>query len=310
MSVCGMGARCHVQGKGITKFGHKFTQAKVMELASSCVVLIDTSTSDHVATGVLIAQNVIICAVHSLSGVAMKNLEALLLFECDSKTAPGFTPVTDPLAPPPPPPPPCSPLTTTPQIKIDSELENGRRFGLDYALLAISWKQSKVKFPRTVTLPYIDVHNPVPNLNYMYGGELVAIGHPIVSKKAEPTQAAVGKHIGAAAHGPHPNPKDSTESSAKEYTYADFYTTDGMSGGGVFNEAGRLVGIITGWRRTGGKQEFGFLNLGLVVGKIVTSGGAAQPASARLKKWMGSGSPLLDTDPKLPASVTFDPPLK
>src|SRR5215471_1655969 len=249
MSVCSIGARCHVGGKGITTFGRKFTQAKALELASSCVLIIDVGASPplQVASGVLIAPNVVLCANHSLSG-ATANLQGQLFFECDAKTAPGL--------PPPRPPPPCTLLSTATQMKFGNVLETGSSFGLDYALVAISWLSSTVTFPRQVTLPKPD---------YYYGGELLGIGHPVSSYKAEPTQATAGNVIAGAAQGPHHDPVSPAEADAKEYTYTNISFTDGMSGGGVFNENGRLVGIIEGMRKFG--KENSFLNIGLVASK-------------------------------------------
>jgi Trypsin-like peptidase domain len=305
MAACSIGSRCHVAGVGIPRFGSKFPSATVLRLASSSVLLIDTDGPKHVASGVLISRNVVLCAAHSVAGASTK-LEILLFFECDEKTAPGFSPSgTAPhaaITPPASPPPPCTPLATVAQAKAGKVIESGDALGLDYALVAIEWTSKKVKFPR-------QMHFPTPD--YFYGDELLAVGHPVVGYKGEPTQAAAGKHIGTAAHGPHPKPKTPEQKGSKEYTYANFRITDGMSGGGVFNEKGNIVGIITGARpgpTRDNPYEYGFLNLGLVVGKTV-AGPPAGPASARLTQWMGGGSPLLPGDPQPAGDVSFTPSL-
>jgi hypothetical protein len=291
MAVCAAASRCHVAGKGITSFGTKFSQAKVLELASSSVLLIDAGASLHVASGVLITPHVLLCASHSLSGATAK-LQGQLLFECDAKTAPGVKPSGSPSS--------CTPLTTGAHMNIGRVIEDGKDDGLDYALCAVTWIGSQITLPRKVTLPKPD---------YYYGGALLATGHPVTSYKGAPTQASAGALIAAAAHGPHPNPSGPAYSASKEYTYATFNTIDGMSGGGVFNEKGHLVGIVTGYRHTATGNEYGFLNLGLVAGKTVTHGGVTTPASARLKQWLGGGPPLLASDPQPAAGVTFNPPL-
>jgi len=299
MSVCVNAVKCHVAGKGITTWGTKFAQAKVLELASSSVVLVEGTTSRSVASGVLIAPNVLLCAAHSIGDELGPNMRGQLLFECDASTAPGVPPrKRSALDPDPPAPPPCTKLTAAPHMKLTTVLEDGSSYGLDYALVAITWLDSKVKLPRKVTLPKPD---------YSYGGELLAIGHQIdmSTKVAEATQASVGKHLAAGDHGPHPDPKTPAHKSAKEYTYTDIYTTFGMSGGGVFNEQGNLVGIVSGFKQ----GKFAFLNLGLAAGKTASIGGVTKPVSERLKNWMGGGQPRLSGDPQLAAGVTFTPAL-
>lgn len=304
MAVCSIYSRCHVAGVGIPRFGSKFSSVTVLQLASSSVLLIDKGGT-HIASGLLIAPNVVLCAAHSI-GSASGKLELLLFFECDAKTAPGFTPSgqgSSPFSAPKSPAPPCTPLATVAQARELKTLETGNVHGLDYALLAIEWPQSPVNFPRAVHLPRLD---------YFYGGELLSVGHPVSGGKGEPTQATAGTHLATVQHGPHPNPQSSAERGAKEYTYTNCQTALGMSGGGVFNEKGNLVGIVTGRRPASGGGsliEYAFLNLGLVVGKTV-AGPPAGPVSERLKRWMGGGLPLLSSDPQPSTSIVFNPPLK
>ncbi len=231
-------------------------------------------------------------------------MEFLLFYECNAKTSPAAGATYGA----------CTPLETTPQARVDKELENGNMMGLDYALIAIDWiggttlpgpsgtPARRIKFPRAVSRA-----RPA----YDYGGELVAIGHPADrALQGEPTQAAAGTLLSSGE--PHPMGKSGfvAGGKSKEYSHVDIKFRDGASGGGIYNEEGHIIGIVTGGHTVDGVWTNSFLNLSLVAGKIVKDSAGSHPASTRIRQWFrGGGSPLLPGDPQPSPSVSFDPPL-
>jgi hypothetical protein len=96
-------------------------------------------------------------------------------------------------------------------------------------------------------------------------------------------------------------------SDSKEYSYANFHARDGVSGGGVFNESGQIVGALSRGRKS--MKEIGFLNLWFTADRMVyvdAGSNPAYPASARLRRWFGGGSPLLSGDPEPPVVLGLD----
>ncbi|MGD2064366.1 MAG: trypsin-like peptidase domain-containing protein [Nitrospirota bacterium] len=254
--VCRIGRRCHVNGKGLKKFGTKFPQPTVRDLASSSVQLI--AGGKRLASGTLIDPTIVLCAAHTLQTISLRDLEILMCFECSAKTAPpgefnqypnkaSWTK--------------CSRLATTAQAKVVHELESGGSGDLDYALVAIEWKNaveledtdvSAVKLPR---IPEI------PQPSRTFTSELLLVGHPHDSQaQGEPTQASAGKLT--RQRGPHPETL-----TGDAYGYATFGATFGFSGGGVFNSRGQIIGVLKGSRLPHARTGVGgmaFLDLGRV----------------------------------------------
>jgi len=245
-AVCDRGMRCHVHGKGLKRFGTKFSQARVADLASSSVQLIstdETGANVKLASGTLIHPNVVLCAAHSIASAGSK-IEILMYFECNAKTAPpgaarqygsNFGKWTT-----------CTREATKPQAEEVKTLEKGNSGGLDYALLSIRWKKmQKVDSTNVVELPRIPT---LPRPSATLSEELLVAGHywtPGKAKSGEPTQASAGELL--RADGPNPQ-----SSKGQDYAYADFAAREGLSGGGVFNESGRIVGVLKG----AGKVKF------------------------------------------------------
>src|ERR1700726_577604 len=184
MSKCPIGHRCHVRGAGIDRFGEKFPADLIFHLASSSVQLVHSKVG-RLASGTLIWPNVVLCAGHTLgepggTHVEPTDLEVMLFYECDSKTAPGpGTSFTT-----------CTTLASEPQAKVTKLLENGldsENNPLDFALLSIEWLHAEdqggkriVKLPRSLSIPV-----PFGRIT----SDIVAIGHPDKLRgKGEPTQ--------------------------------------------------------------------------------------------------------------------------
>ena len=313
MAKCVVGQSCHCNNASITTFGSKFTPAKVKELASSSVQLVTVkdSVQQRFASGTLISPSVVLCADHSLNGLQAKDIEILVFYECDAKTAPpppAINPTKNPMAPPPkgqstttgvts-----CTSLATVPQGKVVKVLEHGDPDGLDYALLAIEWKSATesdggvkiVKLPRIPTLPK-------PGITM--STELLMIGHPLSTDsknpQGEPTQVSPGTLTKQGG----PNPLNLL---GNAYTYATFFPRTGFSGGGVFNDKGELVGVFKGSRQIKDEKSgaYGpcFLDLGRAKDNAATRTIAGQtrtrPTCERLRRWFADALPLLDGDPK------------
>jgi hypothetical protein len=267
----------------------------VQRLASSCIQLIipdpkGSSTKVRIASGVLIAPEVALVAAHTLqSGIAAGKMEVLMDFECDAATAPpgaksdykGFAF------------PSCTPLTTTSQAVDVKSLESDTPLSLDYAMVLIKWNSaSPVKLPRIPVFP---------KPGYVFSKELLLIGHPQdKTQQGEPTQAAAFTLVRDKA----PNPTNLRDAvSANAYGYGKFLFTDGegLSGGGVFNDQGELVGLLKGNTENvpgGGNWIFCFLNLGMTEG--ITRG---DPRRGRLNLWFttGNNNPLKPGEGSSPA---------
>ena len=276
--MCASPWSCNVMARSLRRFGDTFPASLVRRLASSSVQFVirgDSEPKSFVASGTLIWPDVVLCAAHSLGGTPSTNLDALFFYEHDGATATKLGSGGNITA-------------KLPQAKVKAEVENGGKFGLDYALLVIEWSDWAISLPRAVELPHP---------SYACGSELLAIGHP----GGAPTRAAAGKlmrsgfslSLGAGASDP----------GRGEFSSASFKTDFGMSGGGVFNNDGGLVGVIKGDNFAPGAtadrnpNENTFLNLGLAAGKM---------GKSRLRTWLEGGSPLLGGDPRSPRGA---PPL-
>lgn len=280
-TVCPIGKRCHVSGKGISKFGSKFPKAMIRELASSSVQLVTRDESKRIASGTLIWPTVVLCAAHSVENLHIDDIEILMFFECDERSAPSGVRKDNNVQP-------CSPLASDAQARVARILETGGADDLDYALLAIEWKRAReqhgahvVDLPRIVT---------IPRPSHRLSKELVLIGHP----EGQPTQAAVGYLVRQA--GPNPHTLRGTE-----YSYATFAATPGFSGGGVFNDRGEIVGVLRGPRRydpNTGVGGMAFLDLGRSAQLIrLAKYGFMRPCE-RIWSWLADQSPLKAGDPR------------
>lgn len=282
--VCAPGRRCHVAGKGLTRFGTKFTRDKVLEIASSSVLLIDHprgQSPQPFGSGTLISQDVVLCAAHSLSLVG-SNVEILLFYECGPQGSPpgsrdqyglDSASVSAWRS--------CTKLRTKPQGRMLKVLEEGHPDRLDYALLLMEWTDL-VPGPATynVRVP----RDPIAKApSRTLTRELLVVGHPIppplTMGNAEPTQASAGILLKQEA----PNFMTGWGS---HYSYAGFSTASGMSGAGVFNDAGHIVGVFKGIKAGEGAS---FLNLG--------SAADALRSDSALRQWVREGSLLRPNDP-------------
>jgi hypothetical protein len=287
--VCLIGRRCHISGKGLTRFGTKFSSAKVRQIASSSVLLLDQPAGQPptpVASGTLISDNVVLCAAHSVPSLG-QSAKILMFYECDKNTAPPGSSdqynMSDPASvsawrg--------CTKLRSAPQAELVKVLEQGSPDDLDYALLSIRWTTLKPD-PKAdiVEMPRYPVA-AAPSRNF--SSEVLVVGHPIVvvghpppqnMADAEPTEASAGQlHQ---QFGP-----NSETNKGQDYGYAGFVSQFGMSGGGVFNEEGHIIGVLKG--RKAGKGEC-FLNLARAADALPTS---------RLGIWVNQGGLLKPGDP-------------
>jgi Trypsin-like peptidase domain len=318
--TCPIRKRCHARS-AVERFGTKFSSQMVVRLASSSALLIqqartpgvkqesdpllgepeaeDTSVTTHPGSGTLIWPNVVLCAAHTVQTVFLRDLQFLFLFECDARTAPGAGEAYTS----------CEKLETTAQATPIKVLETGYDDGLDYALIAIRWIDLivSVGFLPASSRGGVERRVVIPRPSFETRGELLAVGHPI---PGEPTQAAAGKLISNGQA--HPEPAFVPGQASREYGYANFETYYGMSGGGVFNEAGDIVGVVIGdtladfqKKKKKDKKKFeeqglAFLNLGLAA--------RAGKSAKRIRQWLGSGPPLLSGDPKptlIPPEIIF-----
>lgn len=265
---CEIGRRCHINGRGLQKFGSMFTQKKVSEIASSSVQLVFNSPEGvkRLASGTLIHSSVVLCAAHSLDTLSPKDiterLEIHLLYEFTKNNAPpgDASQYAD-----------GSPEWATGKLMVTKPQARGVRileiapYGLDCAMIEISWLnaqpsavagQSVVRFPRPVFIP-----RPSTSLSR----ELLMVGHPYDTKnQGEPTQASAGRLYGQEA--------PSLEDAGDHYGYAAFGAKHGFSGGGVFNADGKIVGVLIGGKATPntktGQVGTAFLQLGKVLQEI------------------------------------------
>jgi len=282
----------------------------VRDLASSSVQLVVRKErianselppvpNQRIASGTLIWPNIVLCAAHTLENFQdmkvdiEKDVEILMFFECTAQTSPaGNLRCTFDKWPK------CNVLATDPQAKVTKLLELGNTNEMDYGLLEIDWKSRDLiagTNTQVVTLPRIPM---IPRPGRRLSTQLVLIGHPWdTSSEGEPTQATVGNLN--RQWGPNPY----TEK-GQEYGYASFCAFRGFSGGGIFNDAGELVGILSGEPKNysplfaAGKA---FLELGSLASKKRTwkhgKEEFTKPVSDRIRSWFSDAPPLNNQDP-------------
>ncbi|MEW5979675.1 MAG: trypsin-like peptidase domain-containing protein [Acidobacteriota bacterium] len=290
---CPISRRCHVGGRGIKDFAGKFSSKMIQELATSSVALMVQEPGKtgltFIASGTLIRDNVVLCAAHSVANQSDQDIQILLFFECDAKTAPpGHRSQYDKASLPnwqn------CQKLRTKPQAKVIKALERGDSVNLDFVLFAIEWTEFKpsdaVAGLKIVEVPRL-VHFPPPSGTPTKHAVLVS--HP----QNEGTQASVGLHI--KIFGPNPQTQTGTD-----YGYATVEATTGSSGGGIFNESGQMIGVLKGTMP--GQPGVAFLNLDEAQRKTLQSA-PHLPENPHLRRWFEVGDPLLPGDPK--ENVTF-----
>lgn len=312
MATCKQTKRCHVKGKGITTWGKAFPAKSVKDFSSSGVVLVakdDNGAIRRVASGTLVHNNVVLCANHSLSTISTVELEIMLFFECDAKSAPAGhssdsrkhqSSWRN-----------CTVLTSKPQAKVVELLE--KRSDFDYAFLRIEWSNKKKSNGlEIVTLPGFPDIPDVGSLLKGVGEEVLLIGHPWdISKNGEPKQASVG--VVSVPAGPHPR-----ETEGRAFTYASIAAAkaaSGMSGGGVFNKNGQIIGLMQGGRKKSltikgpdGKSTAvtgnAFMNIASVASITEKKNdGKRDYVSKRIRTWYGGGVPLLRGETK--SNVVF-----
>jgi hypothetical protein len=160
-------------------------------------------------------------------------------------------------------------------------LEEGHPDRLDYALILVEWTdltpgpaKYNVRVPR-------DPVAMAPSRTLTR--ELLVAGHPIppplTMDNAEPTQASAGILLKQEA----PNFMSGWGS---QYSYASFSTASGMSGAGVFNDAGHIVGVFKGIKAGEGAS---FLNLGSAADYL--------PPHSELRHWVRAGRLNRKSDP-------------
>lgn len=303
MAICKQTKRCHVNGRGLSQWGKTFPAELVKTCSSSAVSLVgkdpDSGSIRHIASGTLVWNNVVLCASHSLNTVNATEVEIQLFFECDASTSPpghasdkrkNSSAWTS-----------CTITAANPQAKVVEVLENHSR--LDFAFLRIEWyKVKKTNGQETVSLPEVP---DIPNLGRLSkgkGDEVLLVGHPWgANSVSEPKQASAG--IVSVAGAPHPK-----ESTGNTFSYASFAAGTGMSGGGVFNKSGEIIGLLQGVRykaheKTGASGN-AFLNLATVANTTKTNQqGKSAYESPRIRQWYGGGPPLFKHETK--SSVIF-----
>ncbi len=290
--TCKLGRRCHVSGRGIKIFGTTFQQPLVEELASSSVALV--ANGSPFASGTLISPDVVLCAAHTLDTVSATDLEILMASECNDNSAPPgmFYQYTsgDPAknakgkakwrT--------CTLLGSQPQARAVKVIAKGGSTGLDYAFLGIEWKNMEsgaTSSIRLVTLPRLPVR---PTASKSFSKEVLLIGNPWFTKeKSEPAQASAG--ILREEQGP-----NSLTGHGDEYGYANLAALSGFSGGGVYNEAGKIIGVLKGSKPGHGMC---FLNLGRAAEKLVNQ--------STLTQWVEQGT-IPRHDPSL--DIVFKTP--
>ena len=268
----------------------KFSQAKVLEFASSLVQIVINNPPLRIGSGMLIAPQVVLCARHSLE-MASPDIKILMDFECDTRTAPPGAffqyeraQSTWPS---------CTELATSPQATVVKTLEQEEINNLDYAMLLIRW--AKILPGNIVKLPRVPVISK-PGRNFT--DEMLLIGHPWTkgTSQGEPTQACAFKRYRTDG----PNPDTGT---GDTYCYGEFGFSDGhgFSGGGVFNEQSEIVGLLKGspgdTLKAQGFQHwhFAFLDIGLAADHTMND-----PNRGRLKLWLNTGNPLKQNDTNVP----------
>jgi hypothetical protein len=293
--TCDTGKICHINGKGNTKFGTMFPQKLVLTLASSSVQSLlhdggtDGGTSRLLASGTLIEDagefGVVLSAAHTIATITPLDLEIMLLYECDAKSAPSgtedqyFTASStsshntqwDK---------PCTPVAVVPQGKVVNVLEQGHSSDIDYALLLILWNDAYLtNFYGTKVATFPRAVDP-PRPGTTISQELIMIGHP----DGSPTLGMTGKLL--KQMGPHPD-----SGQGQDYGYVSFQdlkNVGGFSGSGVFNNAGDIVGVFKGTAGPNVPTDLigkpAFLDLGQA---------AKAKGTDRLKQWFQGQSSLI-----------------
>lgn len=287
--MCGLNKRCHVNAEGHKTFGTKFTPDLVKRLASSSVQIVSRTpvgkqggTRQLLASGTLIAPNVVLCAAHSLIGQSPKDLSFVLFYECDAKSAPkGEFKDTKDKAPawrq-------CTKLAEKRQGICVKFLEVGKDLGYDYALLAVKWVDAQFRYvesagiklitppPANVDLAeqledmrigetqfFTPADDPnasltlrvpraltIPRPGSELSGELLLIGHPYSSEPTEKFQCQPTQASVAKLTAKDLENPSHKGAGVRSYAAAGFDTYHGASGGGVFNERGEIVGVLKG----------------------------------------------------------------
>lgn len=305
--MCEISKRCHVNATGHKTFGTKFSPELVRRLASSSVMIVTRTGIGEgagkrtlLASGTLIAPNIVLCAAHSLQGNTEKDLSFIIFYECDAKSAP------------------TGAFSDTPKEALrwrSCQTFANKRQGVcvkileagsddfDYALLAVKWIDAKNRYVSETIAPIHkinrnadpDVTEQIEDFNLTGAGhpaddptaalklsiprsltipapgseltsELLLIGHPYSRHAGEvalcqPTQASVGTVL--AKEIPDPTAPSPT-GRPRNFSASNFDTYYGASGGGIFNLRGELVGILKGIIGKDGSKIEGkivFLNL-------------------------------------------------
>lgn len=253
-STCPLGQRCHVEGKGIVRFGTRFKAGLVRRVANDAVVLvnadgqriasgtlIDAGQGSSQMTSELVPSGVVLCARHSLQMMSA-NISVFVPYRLNTPNAPGssWERVNVPTAW----------VPSTPVAinyirgNVTKLLEQGKD-EYDYALLLVEFGSLSVP------------QRPFKRLGRSLSDELLLIGHPWhTTYDCEPTQASAGAKIAERA-------KFQPEHATDFYAYAWLSAKRGSSGGGVYNTSMELVGVLKG----NSPQSSGtaFLNVGAVV---------------------------------------------
>jgi Trypsin-like peptidase domain len=283
--MCQLGRRCHVNAAGHKTFGTKFAPELVRRLASSSVQIVSRipGTRQLLASGTLIAPNVVLCAAHSLLGQSPKTISFVLFYECDATSAPkgAFVDTEDnaPIWRR------CTKLAEKRQGVCTAFLEVGKEIGHDYALLAVKWIDAQFRYVENAGIRLISVPqtgNPevaeeledlqiaqgeffspadskdsaltlrvprplaIPRPGSELTGELLLIGHPYSRAKGQSYLCQPTQASVAALFQKDLENPSHKGAGVRGYAAARFDTHSGASGGGVFNERGEIVGVLRG----------------------------------------------------------------
>jgi len=259
-SVCHCAQRCHVNGSGITKFCSAFPQPLVKKLAKASALIVDASAGPY-ASGTLIRffdstdtlgqYGVVLMAAHSFGMGSPSTVKMFDVIKAGDASG-GSWESDDSVG--------HTAKWTAGQVEggtvdgvVERVLEIGDAGELDYAMVLVRWPNDKESLTRL-----LDVDLPSAG-NYL-GNEVVVIGHPgyVKGYSAQSAQAAAGgvRDWGGENF-------ESNEKGKKNKAYSSAYLptsafTTGMSGGGVFNTSGELVGVEKG---VDADRKHWFLNL-------------------------------------------------
>lgn len=259
-STCPLGHRCHVEGKGIVKFGTRFKTSQVKHAADHAVVLANADGS-RIASGTLIdvgqggstgdgflltagepiLAGVVLCAYHSLQTLSA-SVSVFLPYRLKAPKAPGssWELVGDAAKWVP-----SAPDGTYIRGRMTKVLEQGDA-AVDYALVYVEFGCLFVPARRSRPL------------GRTLSDELLLVAHPWhTTYDCEPTQASAGEKLIERA-------KFLPEHATDYYAYARLSAKDGSSGGGVYNTSMELVGVLKG-ASPQISSGTAFLNLGAVV---------------------------------------------